>query len=55
MEHLACALRQNDSIQGIHTPSAHHKLSLYADDLLIYARQPHITLPLLFLEFERFG
>lgn len=42
-------------LQGIHTPSAHHKLSLYADDLLNHARQPHITLPSLFFQFQRFG
>lgn len=52
IEHLACAIHQNASIQGVRTPSDHHKLSLYAEDLLIYAQQPHTTLPSLFYEFR---
>lgn len=55
IEHLVCAIRQNASIQGIPTPSFHHKLSLYADDLLVYIQQPHTSLPSLFLEFRHFG
>lgn len=36
-------------------PSAHHKLSLYADDLLVYIQHPHTSLPSLMHEFHRFG
>lgn len=38
LEHLACALCQNASIQGVQTPLAHHRLSLYVNDLLIHAQ-----------------
>lgn len=54
-EHLARDIRQNDSIKGIQTPSADHKLSLYAEDLLMYIQQPHTSLPSLMHEFHRFG
>lgn len=55
MEHLATAIRQNNNIMGIPTPSSEVKLSLYADDLLVYIQQPHTFLPSLMQELRRFG
>lgn len=55
IEHLAQAIRHNTSIVGIQTPSSDLKLSLYADDLLVYIQQPHTSLPSLMHEFRRFG
>lgn len=55
IEHVARVIRQNASIQGIQTPSSHHKLSLYEDDLLVYVQQPHTSLPSLFAEFWHFS
>lgn len=55
IEHLAQAIRSNPNIQGIQTPSSHCKLSLYADDLLLYVTQPHISIPSILAEIDRFG
>lgn len=55
IEHLAQAIRANPNIHGVETPSSHCKLSLYADDLLLYVTQPHITIPSILAEIERFG
>lgn len=55
IEHLVRAIRQNDSIFGIQTPSSHHKRSLFTDDLLVYVQQPHMILPSLLHEFRWFG
>ena len=44
IEPLAAAIRQNPVISGIKTPLAHHKISLYADDILLYLQQPYTSL-----------
>ena len=36
IEPLASAIRQNDNISGIYTNSHCHKISLYADDIILY-------------------
>lgn len=55
VDYLANAICQNSSIQGIQTPPSHHKISLFADDLMVYVQQPYTSLPSLFYEFRRFG
>lgn len=55
IEHLAQAIRMNPNIHGIQTPSSQCKLSLYADDLLLYVTQPHISIPSILAEINRFG
>ncbi|KAM4034718.1 uncharacterized protein ACNLHF_021399 [Anomaloglossus baeobatrachus] len=55
MEHLANALKGNSNIKGLKIGDAHHKIALYADDLLLHISQPHISIPSIMLEFERFG
>lgn len=39
IEPLAAAIRQNPHITGIKTPTVHHKISLYADDILLHLQQ----------------
>lgn len=55
IKHLAQAICQNDDIHGIPIPSAHSKLSVYADDLLLYVTQPQICIPTFIQELDRFG
>lgn len=55
VEHLAQAIHSNNAIHGIPTPSGHRKLSLYAEDLLLYVTQPNISIPALLQELDRFG
>lgn len=40
IEPLAAAIRQNPSIKGIETPQQTHKISLYADDILLFIQEP---------------
>lgn len=44
IEHLAASIRQCDSISGIQTKSYNHKISLYADDILLYIINPSSSL-----------
>lgn len=55
MEHLAVALRNNPNITGITTGPVHTKLVLFADDLLMFVTQPHLSLPSIMQEFMDFG
>uniref|UniRef100_A0A3B3I4T3 Reverse transcriptase domain-containing protein n=1 Tax=Oryzias latipes TaxID=8090 RepID=A0A3B3I4T3_ORYLA len=41
IEPLAAAIRQNESIKGIKTKHSHHKISLYADDILLFLSNIH--------------
>lgn len=40
IEPLAAAIRKNKHIQGIQTSDTHHKISLYADNILLYLQNP---------------
>ena len=42
MEPLAAAIRQDTSIRGISLNNHKHKISLYADDVLIFLAPLHI-------------
>uniref|UniRef100_A0A672F570 Reverse transcriptase domain-containing protein n=1 Tax=Salarias fasciatus TaxID=181472 RepID=A0A672F570_SALFA len=44
IEPLAAAIRQNPLITGIQTPNMHHKISLYADDILLFIQNPQSSL-----------
>ena len=48
IEPLAVAIRSNTAIAGIKFRTSEHKLSLYADDLLLYITDPHTSVPPLF-------
>lgn len=55
MEHLLIAVRENKDIQGIKVGDVEYKMSVYADDILLYITNPLISLPNLISEFKRFG
>uniref|UniRef100_A0A3B4WQI6 Reverse transcriptase domain-containing protein n=1 Tax=Seriola lalandi dorsalis TaxID=1841481 RepID=A0A3B4WQI6_SERLL len=45
IEPLAIAIRSDTSIAGIKFGTSEHKLSLYADDLLLYRSDPYTSVP----------
>ncbi len=45
IEPLAIAIRSEQAIQGITRADAVHKISLYADDVLLYISDPVVSLP----------
>ena len=51
LEVLATAIRQTKEIKGIHTGRKKVKLSLYADDMVIYIENPKDSTQKLFKEF----
>lgn len=55
MEPLALALRQNADIKGIQRAGLEYKVSLYADDMLLYISQPLSSLPKLIALLADFG
>lgn len=44
-EPLAAAVHQKINITGIQTENMHHKISLYADNILLYLQNPSYSLP----------
>ncbi len=55
IEPLAILLRSTSDIQGISRGDREHKLSLYADDLLLFVADPHNSLPHVMTALEHFG
>uniref|UniRef100_A0A8D0GM46 Reverse transcriptase domain-containing protein n=1 Tax=Sphenodon punctatus TaxID=8508 RepID=A0A8D0GM46_SPHPU len=55
LEVLASAIRQNKRIEGVKIGGQETKLSLYADDLLVYITKPEETLPELLKLMDDFG
>ena len=55
MEPLAIALRQNVNIKGITRAGLEQKVSLYADDMLLYISDPHSSIPKLMALLTEFG
>ena len=54
-EPLAIALRQSNEIRGIDRGGREHKLSFYADDLLLYISDPLVSLPKVLELLGKFG
>lgn len=55
IEPLAIWLRQEGGFEGITRAGKAHKLSLYADDLLLYMSNPATSLPVVLDIFNKFG
>lgn len=57
MEPLALALRQKNvkDIKGIQRSGEEHKVSLYAEDMLLYISYPLLSLPKLMVLLTEFG
>lgn len=55
IEPLAIAIRSNGSIKGIMRANFEHKLSLYADDLLLYVSDVNTTIPHILTLLTQFG
>lgn len=55
IEPLSIALRSSTAYQGIRREGVEHRLSLYADDLLLYVRDPVACLPSILTILESFG
>uniref|UniRef100_A0A8C7R9H5 Reverse transcriptase domain-containing protein n=1 Tax=Oncorhynchus mykiss TaxID=8022 RepID=A0A8C7R9H5_ONCMY len=55
IEPLAIALRSNDAIQGIIRAGWEQKVSLYADDLLLFISNPDTSLPRALSVLKKFG
>lgn len=55
IEPLAIALRENQQIIGITRNTAEHKVTLYADDLLLFISNPQASLPVALTLLENFG
>lgn len=54
VEPLAASIRNNPDIQGIAVRNKEFKISLFADDIILTLTRPHITLPILHAELDRF-
>lgn len=55
LEPLLNRVRQNPDIQGVRVGQCIHKVAEYADDLLFSMSYPHISLPNLVGEIEKYG
>lgn len=55
IEPLAIWLRQESGFKGIIRAGKVHKLSLYADDLLLYMSEPSSSLPVVLSILDKFG
>lgn len=55
IEPLAIAFCNNDGVKGIHREGREHKVSLYADDMLIFLTDPSLSVPNLLKLLSDFG
>ena len=54
LEPLLNKIRSNEDIKGIEIQNTTYKLAAFADDLLLFLSEPHITLPNLLKDLEHF-
>ena len=55
VEVLASSVRDNINIKGLQIDNEEHKISLYADDIILYIKEPEQSLVHLYREIEQFG
>uniref|UniRef100_A0A8C8E244 Reverse transcriptase domain-containing protein n=1 Tax=Oryzias sinensis TaxID=183150 RepID=A0A8C8E244_9TELE len=55
IEPLAQLIRENDGITGVLIGKEQHKISLYADDVLLYLTEPTSTIPCLKRRISEYG
>ena len=55
IEPLAIALRQSSTIKGIQRAGLEHKVSLYADDMLLFISDSLSSIPELLILLAKFG
>ncbi len=55
IEPLAAAIRDDPSIEGLRLEKKTYKISLYADDILIYLNSPQQSIPYLIDKISNFG
>lgn len=55
IEPLGQYIRQNKKINGINIAGQEHKISLFADDVLIFLSHPSTSLPILMSSMDMFG
>lgn len=55
IEPLSIALRSSPLFQGVHREGVEHRVSLYADDLLLYATDPATAIPAIISILGEFG
>lgn len=54
LEPLLCCLRANTDIKGIPIPDRTYKLAAFADDILLFLKEPLLSIPNLLKDFELF-
>uniref|UniRef100_A0A3B5M035 Reverse transcriptase domain-containing protein n=1 Tax=Xiphophorus couchianus TaxID=32473 RepID=A0A3B5M035_9TELE len=55
IEPLAVAIRSNPDISGIRIGEDHHVISLFADDVLLYLKNPNKSVPAVLSSMDKFG
>lgn len=55
IEPLAQSIRLDPQIHGYQTKTTTNKISLYADDILLYVTKPHCSIPSILKKIETFG
>lgn len=55
IEPLSAALKREAGFEGIERWSIEHRVSLYADDLLLYVRNPLVSIPRILTLLDSFG
>ena len=55
IEPLAEYVRENSKIKGVVLKEGEHKLSMYADDIIVYLTEIHTSLPVLLDEITKYG
>ena len=55
LEPFLATLRNNQNIEGARIGEEEHKISAYADDILMYITNPRVTLPNVAKEIKKYG